>query len=319
MKDVFTKLYSDEYEAIISYTMFADWLKNKRIFKLVKLFDDIKKDEMEHVQELYKRASDMGISVERKLERPIIDINSIEDIFKKSIELEQVAIDGYNSAIAVAQLNKDFVSEQLFKHILEEETDHQVDFDDELAILTKMGEPMYLTTKVNESNLTKEQLFYKALYEAKIAPTLIASQQIKQIPSVVNIQPKQKQIIPPRAIQLQKYANIKSAWQKLLDAATKQDKQTNNLEELAKGLVKYLDDYAWKYTKRNDLTNIFVKFDKVDPDILKIYFTIGNKEYDAELSLNPNESERKYDHVLLKRDDNIVDLWNNILTIIGED
>ena len=111
--------------------------------------------------------------------------------------------------------------------------------------------------------------------------------------------------------------SIEKIWQALLDEA-KKESQDNFLEEDAKLLIKKLDDIAWDYTQKNRCPNIYVKFESVAPDILKFYFLQANKEFNAELSLNPKRKDRIYEHELLKKSEDIVNLWDSFLEQIDE-
>lgn len=340
VEQILSKLYTDENEAIIIYTMISEWLRNKRIFKLVKLFENIKKDEIEHVQELFKRASEIGIKLDCSIERPTKEVSSIQEAFAAAIASEQIAIDGYRSAVTALRDSDDYTTVDVLKHILAEEEEHNTDLSDEVELFNKMGEQNYLAIKCNESALNKSQLIYKALYEAKFslyqAQDNVAKEQQKkkEQKEVQKEKPVQKQkqkekqpepVIVTKKQQPEETAKnpmhkkmpIEKIWQALLDEA-KKDSQDNFLEEDAKLLIKKLDDMAWDYTQKNGCPNIYVKFESVAPDILKFYFLQANKEFNAELSLNPKRKDRIYEHELLKKSEDIVNLWDSFLEQIDE-
>lgn len=338
VEQILSKLYTDENEAIIIYTMISEWLRNKRIFKLVKLFENIKKDEIEHVQELFKRASEIGIKLDCSIERPTKEVSSIQEAFATAIESEQIASDGYRSAVTALRDSDDYTTVDVLKHILAEEEEHATDLLDEVELFNKMGEQNYLAIKCNESALNKSQLIYKALYEAKFslyqAQDNAAKQQNKKEQKEVQKEKpvqkqKEKQPEPVVVAKKQQPAKettknpvhkkmpIQKIWQALLDEA-KKESEDNFLEEDAKLLIKKLDDIAWDYTQKNRCPNIYVKFESVAPDILKFYFLQANKEFNAELSLNPKRKDRIYEHELLKKSEDIVNLWDLFLEQIDE-
>ena len=334
VEQILSKLYTDENEAIIIYTMISEWLRNKRIFKLVKLFENIKKDEIEHVQELFKRASEIGIKLDCSIKRPTKEVSSIQQAFATAIDSEQVAIDGYRSAVTALRDSDDYTTVDVLKHILAEEEEHNTDLSDEVELFNKMGEQNYLAIKCNESTLNKSQLIYKALYEAKFSlyqaqdnaakeqkevqkEKPIQKQKEKQPEPVVVAYKKQQPAEETAKNPVHKKMSIDKIWQALLDEA-KKESQDNFLEEDAKLLIKKLDDIAWDYTQKNRCPNIYVKFESVAPDILKFYFLQANKEFNAELSLNPKRKDRIYEHELLKKSEDIVNLWDLFLEQIDE-
>lgn len=334
VEQILSKLYTDENEAIIIYTMISEWLRNKRIFKLVKLFENIKKDEIEHVQELFKRASEIGINLDCSIKRPTKEVSSIQEAFATAIDSEQIAIDGYRSAVTALRDSDDYTTVDVLKHILAEEEEHNTDLSDEVELFNKMGEQNYLAIKCNESALNKSQLIYKALYEAKFSLYQAQDNAAKEQKEVQKEKPVQKQkekqsepvVVAYKKQQpaeetaknpVHKKMSIQKIWQALLDEA-KKESQDNFLEEDAKLLIKKLDDIAWDYTQKNRCPNIYVKFESVAPDILKFYFLQANKEFNAELSLNPKRKDRIYEHELLKKSEDIVNLWDLFLEQIDE-
>lgn len=336
VEQILSKLYTDENEAIIIYTMISEWLRNKRIFKLVKLFENIKKDEIEHVQELFKRASEIGIKLDCSIERPTKEVSSIQEAFATAIDSEQIAIDGYRSAVTALRDSDDYTTVDVLKHILAEEEEHNTDLSDEVELFNKMGEQNYLAIKCNESVLNKSQLIYKALYEAKFSlyqaqdnaakgqqnkkeqkEKPVQKQKEKQPEPIVVAYKKQQPAEETAKNPVHKKMSIQKIWQALLDEA-KKESQNNFLEEDAKLLIKKLDDIAWDYTQKNRCPNIYVKFESVAPDILKFYFLQANKEFNAELSLNPKRKDRIYEHELLKKSEDIVNLWDLFLEQIDE-
>lgn len=338
VEQILSKLYTDENEAIIIYTMISEWLRNKRIFKLVKLFENIKKDEIEHVQELFKRASEIGIKLDCSIERPTKEVSTIQEAFAVAIDSEQIASDGYRSAVTALRDSDDYTTVDVLKHILAEEEEHATDLLDEVELFNKMGEQNYLAIKCNESALNKSQLIYKALYEAKFSlyqaqDNAAKQQNKKEQKEVQKEKPVQKQkekqpepVVVAKKQQpaeetaknpVHKKMSIQKIWQALLDEA-KKESEDNFLEEDAKLLIKKLDDIAWDYTQKNRCPNIYVKFESVAPDILKFYFLQANKEFNAELSLNPKRKDRIYEHELLKKSEDIVNLWDLFLEQIDE-
>lgn len=336
VEQILSKLYTDENEAIIIYTMISEWLRNKRIFKLVKLFENIKKDEIEHVQELFKRASEIGIKLDCSIERPTKEVSSIQEAFATAIDSEQIAIDGYRSAVTALRDSDDYTTVDVLKHILAEEEEHNTDLSDEVELFNKMGEQNYLAIKCNESALNKSQLIYKALYEAKFSlyqaqdnaakeqqnkkeqkEKPVQKQKEKQPEPIVVAYKKQQPAEETTKNPVHKKMSIDKIWQALLNEA-KKESQDNFLEEDAKLLIKKFDDIAWDYTQKNRCPNIYVKFESVAPDILKFYFLQANKEFNAELSLNPKRKDRIYEHELLKKSEDIVNLWDLFLEQIDE-
>lgn len=124
------KLISEELYAALFYESAANMLLCKGFKSESKEYRDIAREELEHVEELtelvykYNLQADFVIVDSRSVSTT--NWRTVEDIVNFAILLEQEAIDSYNDAISKVD---DHVILKVLKHILKEEQEHKLDFE----------------------------------------------------------------------------------------------------------------------------------------------------------------------------------------------
>ena len=134
------RAYADEWLAAYSYTHMAQVVTGRPAAKhLAELLGDTAAEELEHQEELAKRIAqlsgeppaDASKLVEESNEgypMPPTDATDFEGMIKTVIEAERGAIAVYNK-LAKKTAGKDPITHQLILHILEEEIEHEDDFE----------------------------------------------------------------------------------------------------------------------------------------------------------------------------------------------
>ena len=164
IEELFNKLISEEILAILEYKLISQYLKFSRLTKLANLIDDIIKDEEEHLTELTERAMQLELEISYfssgKPELAEFKDNGIlqpDAIIKKLVKLEDDAVNSYKEALDEDCIEADPTTKQLFKHILEEEYNHDSSFDAEVKKMTYLGVKDWTTTLTEADKNIKTQ------------------------------------------------------------------------------------------------------------------------------------------------------------------
>jgi bacterioferritin len=147
------KVLKNELTAINQYflhsRMLADWglshLAHKEYEESI--------DEMKHADKLIKRVLFLGgLPNLQDLGKLLIGEN-VAEVLKCDLSLEMMGLPDLKMAISHCEIVKDFISRELFTHILENEEEH-IDFlQTQMRLIEQMGIENYvqLQTKPNES------------------------------------------------------------------------------------------------------------------------------------------------------------------------
>lgn len=146
-KDVIKHLNAalkNELTAINQYFLHYRMLENWGVTRLAKYEYGESIDEMKHADKLAERVLFLdGLPNFQLLGRLRIG-ESVEEVLKADLELEREAIPPLRDAIAYCEKVRDYVSRELFEHILESEEEH-VDFlETQLSLIEAMGIQNYI-------------------------------------------------------------------------------------------------------------------------------------------------------------------------------
>jgi bacterioferritin len=138
------RLYADEWLAVYAYNYMAQVVTGRPAAKhLAELLLDTSRDELEHQEELAERITSLG-------GKPVADINELVEtsndgyptppadekdfdaIVRTVIQAEHGAIEAYNR-LAQKTHGKDPITYDLIIHILNEEIEHEDEFEDLLS------------------------------------------------------------------------------------------------------------------------------------------------------------------------------------------
>ena len=138
------RAYADEWLAVYAYNYMGQVVTGRPAAKqLAALLQDTSKDELEHQQELAKRIVSLGgkpLADVGKLPKagndsysaPPADEKDFDAIVKTVIEAEHGAIEVYNK-LAQKTHGKDPITYNLVVHILDEEVEHEDEFENLLS------------------------------------------------------------------------------------------------------------------------------------------------------------------------------------------
>jgi len=134
----------NELTAINQYFLHARMLRHWGVKKLGHFEYEESIDEMKHADRLIERILFLdGLPNLQDLDKLLIG-ESVKEILECDLKLETVAIVHLRDAIAHAETVRDYVSRELFEHILENEEEH-VDFlETQLEMIGLMGLENYI-------------------------------------------------------------------------------------------------------------------------------------------------------------------------------
>jgi bacterioferritin len=134
----------NELTAINQYFLHYRMLDNWGVKRLAKFEYDESIDEMKHADKLAERILFLdGLPNFQMLGRLRIG-ESVEEILKADLELEEEAIPPLRQAIVHCEKVHDFVSRDLFAHILENEEEHVDTLETQFEMIRQMGMENYI-------------------------------------------------------------------------------------------------------------------------------------------------------------------------------
>lgn len=137
-----------ELTAINQYFLHARMLQDWGLEKLGHMEYKASIDEMKHADQLIKRILFLeGVPNVQKLDKVVIGTN-VEEIIKADLAVENAAVPYLKDCIAHAESVRDFVSRDLFSHILESEEEHVDWLETQQGLIAKVGVERYMQTQI---------------------------------------------------------------------------------------------------------------------------------------------------------------------------
>ncbi|WP_219894008.1 bacterioferritin [Aquisediminimonas profunda] len=134
----------NELTAINQYFLHYRMLDNWGVSRLAKFEYGESIDEMKHADKLAERILFLdGLPNFQMLGRLRIG-ESVEEVLKADLELEEEAIPPLRDAIVHCEKVRDFVSRDLFAHILENEEEHVDTLETQFEMIRQMGLENYI-------------------------------------------------------------------------------------------------------------------------------------------------------------------------------
>lgn len=122
-------------------------IKAEGAMKLAKEMEEKTADEPENIVNLQNRLLDLGGSIELNLSAPNIGKN-LREALENDYALQKNARKGLNEWAELAAAEHDATTRNLIEKMLEDEEEHLAWLEQELNLLDKLGEALYLAKRM---------------------------------------------------------------------------------------------------------------------------------------------------------------------------
>ena len=138
----------NELIAINQYFLHAKMFKNWGLKELAEHEHHESIDEMKHADRLIERILFLeGLPNLQNLGKILIG-ETPRECLECDLKLEYAAVPDLRAAIAQAEISGDYISRELFEHILESEEEHIDWLETQLSLMSQLGEASYLQKKI---------------------------------------------------------------------------------------------------------------------------------------------------------------------------
>lgn len=146
--DALNSVLTKELTAINQYFLHARMLQNWGLEKLGRLEYKASIDEMKHADELIKRILFLeGLPNLQKIDRIRIG-QSVQEVMEADLAVENEAVPHLKNCIKLAEVDSDYVTRDLFLHILESEEEHVDWLETQLGLLKQVGVQNYIQSQI---------------------------------------------------------------------------------------------------------------------------------------------------------------------------
>jgi bacterioferritin len=146
--DALNSVLTKELTAINQYFLHARMLQNWGLEKLGRLEYKASIDEMKHADELIKRILFLeGLPNLQKIDRIRIG-QSVQEVMEADLQVENEAVPHLKNCIKLAESDSDYVTRDLFLHILESEEEHVDWLETQLQLVKQVGIQNYIQSQI---------------------------------------------------------------------------------------------------------------------------------------------------------------------------
>lgn len=146
--DALNTVLTKELTAINQYFLHARMLQNWGLDKLGRLEYKASIDEMKHADELIKRILFLeGLPNLQKLDRLRIG-QTVQEVMEADLEVENEAIPHLKKCIKLAESEADYVTRDLFLHILASEEEHVDWLETQVGLVKQVGIQNYIQSQI---------------------------------------------------------------------------------------------------------------------------------------------------------------------------
>ena len=146
--DALNSVLTKELTAINQYFLHARMLQNWGLEKLGRLEYKASIDEMKHADELIKRILFLeGLPNLQKIDRIRIG-QTVQEVMEADLSVENEAVPHLKQCIKLAESEADYVTRNLFLHILESEEEHVDWLETQLSLLKQIGLQNFIQSQV---------------------------------------------------------------------------------------------------------------------------------------------------------------------------
>lgn len=146
--DALNSVLTKELTAINQYFLHSRMLQNWGLEKLGRLEYKASIDEMKHADELIKRILFLeGLPNLQKLDRIRIG-QTVQEVMEADLEVENEAVPHLKKCIKLSESEADYVTRDLFIHILSSEEEHVDWLETQLSLLKQVGVQNYIQSQI---------------------------------------------------------------------------------------------------------------------------------------------------------------------------
>lgn len=146
--DALNSVLTKELTAINQYFLHARMLQNWGLEKLGRLEYKASIDEMKHADELIKRILFLeGLPNLQKIDRIRIG-QTVTEVMEADLEVENEAIPHLKKCIKLAESEADYVTRDLFLHILASEEEHVDWLETQVGLVKQVGIQNYIQSQI---------------------------------------------------------------------------------------------------------------------------------------------------------------------------
>lgn len=146
--DALNSVLTKELTAINQYFLHARMLQNWGLEKLGRLEYKASIDEMKHADELIKRILFLeGLPNLQKIDRIRIG-QTVEEVMEADLQVENEAVPHLKKCIKLAETEADYVTRDLFIHILASEEEHVDWLETQLSLVKQVGIQNYIQSQI---------------------------------------------------------------------------------------------------------------------------------------------------------------------------